>query len=99
MSRATPRPWKSGGCVVYGNDDGKGNGDWVADLAMTCREPDEIEANTDLIVQAVNSHDDLLEALIDLLEAARPHYHASATLPTAGAAAEAAIAKATGEDR
>ncbi len=52
----TPRPWFSRGCVVYGNDDGKGNGDVVADLAGTCgpngRTPDEVEANACLIAAA-----------------------------------------------
>lgn len=59
----TPIPWKSGGCVVYGAD-GEGVADLVAGICNhSRRSPDETEANTSLIVRAVNSHAQLLEAL------------------------------------
>ena len=51
--------WWSGGCVVY-----DGEGRLVADLtnAVTCgMTPDEVEANANLIVIAVNNHEPLVE--------------------------------------
>lgn len=66
----TPTPWFSGGCVVYGNDDGAGNGDIVADLLNQRRSVNEIEANAEFICRAVNCHDELLEACQQLAYAA-----------------------------
>lgn len=87
MSKHTPGPWRSGGCVVW-----QSNGDMVADLTgtvMLSRPRDEVIANAALIT-----------ASPDLLAAARDALALSALLPPEAReridALRAAIAKAEG---
>jgi len=58
---ATPRPWKSGGCVVY-----DAPGQFVADLSsamMSGHSREQVSANTNAIVHAVSTYDAREKAL------------------------------------
>jgi hypothetical protein len=74
LSKATRRPWRRDGRIVWKSGDGNANvcavgephkGDFVGymELAIGSPDADEAFANAALIVMAVNLHDDLIVAL------------------------------------
>lgn len=102
QSKATPGPWFYGAKNMTGN--------WLVghqDLdnpehttcICQCDICPEAEANAQLIVRAVNSHDALLAACIELVETLKHHdyTHEGCDICAQVKAARAAIAQATGE--
>ena len=75
ISKATPRPWIVEGTLVYAlEQDGWRGGKpamrnrFSASMARGPATPDaELEANAELVVRAVNSHDAMLASLKELL--------------------------------
>jgi len=67
MNEATPRPWYRGkgadASYILSVGDGQLPNKRVAELYYGCTSREERNANGDLIVCAVNSHDALVEAL------------------------------------
>jgi hypothetical protein len=82
--KATPRPWKAHGPLVYMGREGG------FDLRH-CPEP---EANAALIVEAVNSYDAHKAMIAELVEALELVVDDEATFPVIYRAARAALAKA-----
>lgn len=82
MSKATPRPWRRtkpqgafGHEVVAG--EGYLNTKLIAQMSHLWGAQDVSEANAELIVRAVNAHDDIVE----VLEACRDYLQEEAAVP------------------
>lgn len=67
MSKATPRPWRSSvvsDYLIYSSE----IDDYVATTMMPGIKDDERKANAELIVRAIDLHDDLIQAMKDYIK-------------------------------
>lgn len=94
----TPIPWITDGRFISASDFRPGTG-FIADteISSSLRKPGESKANAEFICRAVNTHDNLLKALKDLLNAYAPNadWTRPNELHSAVLAAGNALAKAT----
>lgn len=104
MSKHTPGPWKTERGTVHSGTIATvyGDGEWWEIWSKSAG--GLAEANARFIVQACNSHDELLEALAAMLDCyegvydmAGPTRHQSDEATRAEGLARAALAKARGE--
>ncbi len=72
MSKHTPTPWEAThhicGIQIRGNDEGCIVAEMIEHIYDERKEPEEMEANAKHIVKCVNSHNDLVGLLDEILD-------------------------------